>query len=163
MKEYEKYGLLDMDITLMKNGYDMEDMDNLFIDPFMTLYSTRIGFMWQPSAVGQDAITIELIFKFILTGAATTLVSKITADLYTWTKTALSKVFNKKNSFDESKIILKFDDITVTIYSNDKKELIDVMSHLNIIIPYLQEKGITENTCSIDTAELEVLRKDFKD
>ncbi|AFL99294.1 hypothetical protein Desde_0852 [Desulfitobacterium dehalogenans ATCC 51507] len=52
MKDNEKYNFLRLDITLNRGGYDYEDIQELFEEPFSTLYPTRIGFEWQPAAVG---------------------------------------------------------------------------------------------------------------
>lgn len=155
-----EYNNCRLDITLMKSSYDFNDMEMLFTEPFSTLYPTKIGFEWQPSVVGESAISIELICKFVLTGATTVLISKITSDIYEWTKKSLKKVLEKKKGFEESRIELVFEDIVVTFYINGKDEILTVMQNLDIVFGYIGKHKGDNKYLDLSISDLnEVLNK----
>lgn len=162
LQESEKYNCLRMDITLNRMGYNYEDMQDLFEEPFSTLYPTRIGFRWYPSAVGHDLIDFKLVLNFVLTGAATVLIGKITSDLYDWAKESLKKVIHKKNWFSESRVTLVFKDMTVNIYTFEKDDILETISNIDVIIDHLNSKQISEESYDIEFEELNILRQKFK-
>lgn len=163
MEEYEKYNYFRMDITLNKVGYDFDDMESLFEEPFYTSYHTKVGFEWYPSAVGHNLIDLQLIFNFILTGASTVIVSKVASDLYDWTKKTLSKVLTKKNDFNDSRIAFVFNDITIVISAHNKDDILKVVKNVDVIVEHLKTKIFDDKYTHIDFEDLNTLQFHKKD
>jgi hypothetical protein len=154
---------LAMDITLMRTGYSYEDMNDLFSEPFNTEYSTKIGFQWYPSVVGLHMIDFNLAFKFILTGAATVLVSKITSDLYEWSKVALRKVLSPKTDFNESRINLSFKDINVKIYINSFEYIVTIMENMEKVFEYIEENRSEKDRIKFEAEDIVEFIKNEKE
>lgn len=132
------YITLSLDITLNRLGYKQEDITEMFQEPFDTLYSTRIGYQWQPSAVGWDAVVIVVAISAALKSVADGFLNQIGADLATWSKDALSKVLNRKKDFDNSAIHIKFNDKDISIHLNRGDEIVEAMKEIEALIRYLQ-------------------------
>ncbi len=162
MQDNEKYNYLRLDITLNRGGYDYEDIQDLFEEPFSTLYPTRIGFEWHPAAVGSNFIEFKLIFDFALTGAATAVVGKVASDLYDWAKKSLSKVLNRKERFAESRVSLVFNNTTVNIYTNEREDIVETLEHVDSIIDFLKDKQIVEDHYNLSYEELNELKTRFR-
>jgi hypothetical protein len=132
------YSVLSLDITLNRMGYNDEDVKDLFSDPFYTLYRTKIGYEWHPSAVGWSQLSLELIVSGTLGGITAGILKQIGTDFYSWVKTSLNKVLNKKNNdFDNSSIKIRFDDKSIIIYLNSKEEIIESLEKIDKIIAHL--------------------------
>lgn len=148
--------VLELDVTLNIMGYDWQDLTDLFVEPFDTVYRTKIGFRWYPSAVGHSQITLLLIIASSLGGITSGLLNQIGADIYQWVKYSLSKVLaRKKQSFDESAIILKFDDKSVTIHINDKRDIIEVLENISDVINWVKD-DLVNSSDSIDVSSADI-------
>jgi len=162
VKDNEKYNLFKLDITLNRGGYDYKEIEDLFDEPFSTLYPTRIGLMWHPAAVGINSIELKLIFDFVLAGAATAIVGKVAGDLYDWAKKSLSKVLNRKERFAESRVCFVFKDITVNISTHEREDILETLESVDFIIDYLKEKQIVKENYYMSYEELNELRAKLK-
>ena len=92
MNNSEKYQYLSVEITLHINGYDYQDLQDLMQEPFLTQYTTKIGFQWHPAVAGEHFIEILLKFGTTIGDAIKAGYLKgIGSDLYNWTKTKLKK------------------------------------------------------------------------
>lgn len=137
------YNALSLEITLNRMGYNQEDINDLFSDPFETLYSTKIGYQWYPSAVGWSQITIKLIITGTLGGITAGLLNQIGTDFYEWVKSSFTKVVNRKSpDFDESRIHIKFEDCSIDFYVNTKEELIEILERIDKIIESTRSERI---------------------
>jgi hypothetical protein len=155
-----QYAYFKMDITLNRNGYDPNEIYDLFEEPFSTLYPTRIGFEWQPAIAGFESITIELIFCLSLAAVTTTFVKNIATDLYKWTKNTLAKALNRKERLEESRVFLTFEnDITVIVYVNTKDELLTTLENIKEIITYVIEKKETSENIELDSEQIRNLSR----
>lgn len=141
----KNYSDLSLNITLNRIGYNEGDINDLFCDPFYTLYSTRIGYQWQSSAIGWSQLTIKLIIAGTLGGITAGFLNQIGSDIYEWVKTSLSKVLNRKNNdFDNSIIELTFEDKNVIIYVDSKDDIIESLIKIEKIINYLKKSNLDE-------------------
>lgn len=138
-----KYQLLSLEITLNINGYDYNDLKELMQEPFLSMYSTKVGYQWHPTIVGKDFIEICLIIGTTICSAiAGGVLSEIGADLYNWAKSSLRKVLKNKTSFNESCVYITFKDITITVYTNDKEDLIIALENFERVVnKALKRKG----------------------
>ena len=130
-----KYQLLSLEITLNINGYDYNDLKELMQEPFLSLYSTKVGYQWHPTIVGEDFIEICLIIGATIGSAiAGGFLSEIGSDLYNWAKSSLRKVLKNKTNFEESRVHITFKDITITVYIDNKEDLIIAMESFERIV-----------------------------
>ncbi len=152
-----KYNYFELDITLNKLGYNYDDMNCLFHEPFVTSYKTKIGFQWQPGAVDIESINMLMLFKLPLSIAASAILAEISKDLYEWVKESFSKVISKKNSFAESKIILSFDNVTITIYVNNKDDLLYCLVNIEFILKQLAKMKLDSYDMELNANEVRII------
>lgn len=138
-----KYQLLSLEITLNINGYDYNDLKELMQEPFLSLYSTKVGYQWHPTIVGEDFIEICLIIGATISSAIVgSFLSEIGTDLYNWAKSSLRKVLKNKTSLNESRVYITFKDITITVYTDDKEDLIIALENFERVVnKALERKG----------------------
>lgn len=124
-------------------------------EPFLSLYSTKVGYQWHPTVVGVAFIEIclkigETISKAIIEG----LLSEIGSDLYNWAKSSLRKVLKNKTNFDESRVCITFKDITITVYTNNKEDLIIAMESFERIVNKALERKGNEKYIDIEVEDI---------
>ena len=157
----KNYNVLALDITLNKMGYVDEDVNELFSDPFYTLYRTKIGYEWHPSAVGWSQLTLELIIACTLGGITAGILNQIGSDFYNWIKSSFLKVINRKNDdFSDSSITLKFDDKSIVIYVYSREEIIETLEKIEEIINYVKKSEEHEDKyIEVRFEEIKALKK----
>ena len=64
MNNSEKYQYLSVEITLHINGYDYQDLQDLMQEPFLTQYTTKIGFQWHPAVAGEHLSLIHIFLNY---------------------------------------------------------------------------------------------------
>ena len=143
MRNFEKEIM--MKITLNRMGYDHQDVEALIIEPFGEIFNTKVDFKDYESASGQDLIKIELIATIALAGIVTTLASKLTSDLYDWSKNVLRKVLHNKNQFIDSQVIIVFSDVKFIIYTNEKEEILETVENIDRVTNLLAKKYIEDD------------------
>jgi hypothetical protein len=120
-------------VTLNSIKYKKNDLEFLHDSNYSWVEIQNNQEHW-PSAIGWDAIMIAVtcVGSPLLEG----MLNELGADLYKWFKEKLSQVVRDKEDFDESRILIKFNDFDVTIYFNKKEDLIFVFENLNKIIEH---------------------------
>lgn len=155
MDNTNKYQVLSLEITLQDSGYDYDELKELMQEPFHTLYSTKIGYQWHPSVVGKHFIEICLVIGVTLGSAiAGGFLSEIGSDLYNWAKSSLKKVLKNKTSFEESRVYITFKDITITVYADNKEDLIIVMESFEKIVNIAIERKGEERYIDIEVEDI---------
>lgn len=155
MNNTDKYQYLSLEITLQDYGYDYQELQELMQEPFHTLYSTKVGYQWYPAAVGGNFIEICLRISATIGGAiAEGFLSEIGSDIYNWAKSSLRKVLKDKESFDESRLYITFEDITITVYTNSKEDIIAAMESFERIVDKARERKGNEKYIDIDVEDI---------
>ncbi|MBM7562948.1 hypothetical protein [Fusibacter tunisiensis] len=151
MSTYEKYNLINMDVTLLYGRYSFEDLNSIMEEPFRSEYQTKVGFQWHPSVVGSDFISISIVFGALIGGIAGGVLSEIGTDLYNWTKNSLRKAIEKRSNFDESRISLSFKDKEILIYTNTKEEIILTLENVEKIVLKISKDEQEGNLIEIES------------
>ena len=101
-------------LLLNSSGYKGSDIDKVIPD-FFTDRDTIVGLVHIPAHNGPDSWVLNIIIGYALVKVSDSFISELAKDLYKWSKSKLTKLFNKKPNSDGA-ILLEFDDIKISCY-----------------------------------------------
>jgi hypothetical protein len=103
-----------VDLRFNSAGFTGSDLDELLPD-FVTERDTNVGLTWYPSATGPESFTLAVIAAVALSAFVGEFSKKLSEDLYSWSKSKLSKVLSRKR-YPDCAIVIKLDDIELLFH-----------------------------------------------
>jgi hypothetical protein len=101
-----------IELTLNSSGYEGKDIDQVLPD-FISDRPVRVGVAWAPSAEGPESLTLLIaVGIYAATKLAEGFMSELSKDIYTWAKTKILPLLNKKR-YPTGHIIIKLKDVTL--------------------------------------------------
>lgn len=154
-----------MDVTfevfLNRRGYTKDDFEELFEEPFSTVYRTRVGFQWCPSAL--SSTSMEICIRFAAPVAAIIcgeFLKKFGEDLYQWVKNCLSNLLRRKSDIGESFLRISSEDLDITVNVVGTEEMISALSSITLIVEYTRNQKTINRKVNISYSEIAPTRNE---
>lgn len=151
------------EVVLNARGYTKDDFEELFEEPFATLYETRVGFQWFPSALSSTHIEIAVRFgTFIAATVLCGFMEEFGKNLYRWAKKRLASLLKRKPDIGESYIYITFLDLSATVYVGSSEEMISALSDIVSIIKHIKNMKESSGVTHVDVIYSQFARTNDK-
>lgn len=127
-----------VDLRFNSAGFTGSDLDELLPD-FVTERDTNVGLTWYSSATGPESFALAVIAAVAVSAFVGEFGKKLSEDLYSWSKSKLSRVLSRKR-YPDCAIVIKLDDIELLFHDEqlfDSPDASNVIAGFFAVVPKL--------------------------